>query len=148
MAHSFDPPNIWKPFGAFSQSVITGPGHTVYLKGQVALDPDNEVVGVGDMKTQVLQVLRNVASILKPMGGAMRDIISLQQFTTDIQAFMQCGDIRAAFFEAPFPVTTTLEVSSFYDPRLLVEITCIVEIPKERFALPTAAVQMHQPRNT
>lgn len=144
MASSFDPTNIWSPFGAFSQSVISGSGHTIYLKGQVALGPDGQIVGEGDMAAQVGQVLQNISDILGAMGGRMSDIVSLQQFTTDIQSFMRCGDVRASFFEAPYPVTTTLEVSSLYDQRLLVEITGIAEIPLNRFSLPEKAREKHQ----
>jgi len=78
------------------------------------------------------------------MGGRMSDIVSLQQFTTDIQAFMRCGEVRAGFFEAPYPVTTTLEVSSLYDARLLIEITAIAEIPLDRFKVPVTAIEKHQ----
>lgn len=144
MAKSFDPPNVWPPFGAFSQSVISGGGRTIYLKGQVALGPDGQIVGDGDMAAQVTQVLQNICDILGTMGGRMSDIVSLQQFTTDIQAFMRCGGVRARFFEAPYPVTTTLEVSSLYDPRLLVEVTGIAEIPLNRFTMPEAAREKHQ----
>ena len=144
MAKSFDPPNIWSPFGAFSQSVISGNGQTIYLKGQVALGLDGQIIGDGDMATQVAQVLRNISDILGAMGGKMNDIVSLQQFTTDIQAFMRCGEVRTRFFKAPYPVTTTLEVSSLYDQRLLVEITGIAEIPLDRFIMPETALEMHQ----
>lgn len=144
MAKSFDPPNVWSPFGAFSQSVILGEGKTVYLKGQVALGPDGQIVGEGDMSAQVVKVLQNITDTLAAMGGQMSDIVSLQQFTTDIRAFMQCGEVRAGFFKAPYPVTTTLEVSSLYDPRLLIEITGIAEIPVDRFTLPDAAQCMHK----
>lgn len=57
---------------------------------------------------------------------------------------MACGEIRKRFFEPPYPVTTTLEVSALYDPRLLVEITAIAEIPKDRFVLPEGATEKHQ----
>lgn len=144
MAKSFDPPNVWSPFGAFSQSVILGEGKTVYLKGQVALAPGGEIVGEGDMAAQVTQVLQNISDILDAMGGRMSDLVSLQQVTTDIQAFMRCGDVRTGFFKAPYPVTTTLEVSALYDPRLLVEITGIAEIPLDRLIMPEAAQDMHR----
>ena len=144
MAKSYDPPQVWSPFGAFSQSVIAGDGRTIYLKGQVALGPDGQIVGDGDMAVQVAQVLRNISDILDAMGGRMSDIVSLQQFTTDIQAFMRCGEVRTRYFEAPYPVTTTLEVSSLYDPRLLIEITGIAEIPQDRFIMPDAAQEKHQ----
>ena len=68
MAKSFDPPNVWTPFGAFSQSVISGDGRTVHLKGQVALAADGEIVGDGDMAVQVAQVLQNVSDILGAVG--------------------------------------------------------------------------------
>jgi 2-iminobutanoate/2-iminopropanoate deaminase len=143
IAYSFDPPDVWSPFGAFSQAVIAGDGRTVFLKGQVALDKDGQIVGIGDMEAQVQQVLQNITDILASMGGRMADVVSLNQFTTDIQAFMRCGDIRKTFFDAPFPVTTTLEVSSLYDPQLLIEINGIAEIPTPRFQMPQAAKEMH-----
>ena len=75
MAKSFNPEGVWQPFGAFSQAVISGTGQTVYVKGQVSLDPDGQIVGEGDMNTQVQQVLQNVQTILASMGGRMSDII-------------------------------------------------------------------------
>ena len=144
MAKSFDPPNVWSPFGAFSQSVILGNGQTIYLKGQVALGSDGQIIGDGDMTAQVVQVLGNMSDILGAMGGRMSDIVSLNQFTTDIQAFMRCGEVRTNIFEGPYPVTTTLEVSSLYDPRLLIEITGIAEIPLDRFIMPETAQEKHQ----
>lgn len=60
IAKSFDPPEAWRPFGAFSQAVIGGGGQTICLKGQVALAANGEVVGGRDMSTQVEQVLRNM----------------------------------------------------------------------------------------
>lgn len=112
LATSFDPPNVWSPFGAFSHSVIAGDGRTIYLNGQVALGRDGQIVGEGDMAVQVQQALQNISDILASMGGGMSDLVSLQQFTTDIQAFMKCGEVRMGFFQAPYPVTTTLEISS------------------------------------
>lgn len=144
MAKSFNPDLVWKPFGAFSQIVIGGSGKVAYLKGQVSLDPDGQIVGIDDMNVQVEQVLTNIKTLLASMNGRMSDIVSLTQFTTDIQAFMQAGDVRQRYFEAPYPVTTTIEVKSLYDPRLLVEITAIAEIPVARFINPEAASVMHR----
>lgn len=144
MAHCYDPQSLWKPFGAFSQSVALSTGRVVYIKGQVSLGGNGELVGANDMEAQLTQVLMNIRGVLKPWGGKMSDIISLHQFTTDIQAFMRCGEVRSRFFNAPYPVTTTVEVSSLYDSRLLIEITGIAEIPLDRFVLPNTAEEMHQ----
>jgi 2-iminobutanoate/2-iminopropanoate deaminase len=52
---------------------------------------------------------------------------------TDIEAFMGTGDVRRHFFREPYPVTTTVQVVRLYHPDLLVEITAIAEIPRDRF---------------
>ena len=49
---------------------------------------------------------------------------------------MACGDIRQAYFSAPYPVTTTLEVSRLYRPDVMVEITAIAEVPRNRYRQP------------
>lgn len=144
MAQSFNPNDLWEPFGAFSQAVVAGEGQTVHLKGQVALSRDGAIVGPGDMNAQVRQVLTNMRTLLSSMSGRMSDVVSLTHFTTDIEAFMAAGPVRTEFFDAPFPVTTTVEVAALYDPRLLIEISGIAEIPKSRFKAPAAAVSMHR----
>ena len=133
MPQRFNPPEVWQPFGAFAMGVVQGEGRVVHLKGQVALDPDGVVVGAGDMAAQVRQVLENIGAVLSHVGGDMGDVISLTQYTTDIEAFMGCGPIRSEYFAEPFPVTTTVEVRRLYRPELLIEITAIAEIPVERF---------------
>ena len=137
MIDSFNPPEVWSPFGAFSMGVVQGDGQVVYLKGQVALDRDSQVVGRGDMKAQVRKTLENIQAVLSHVGGEMGDIVSLTQYVTDIEAFMKAGEVRRQFFARPFPVTTTIEVSRLYDAALMVEITAIAEVPRDRFKRPT-----------
>ncbi|MFJ6322682.1 MULTISPECIES: RidA family protein [unclassified Rhizobium] len=136
MATSYNPPNIWKPFGAFSMVKAIGNGQVVHLKGQVSLDHDGQIVGKGDMRVQVQQTLENIRAVLDAIGGEMGDTVSLTQYATDIEAFMAAGDIRKAFFSEPYPVTTTVEVVRLYHPDLLIEITATAEIPRARFKIP------------
>ena len=136
MAKHYNPTEIWQPFGAFSMAAMPGEGQLVFLKGQVALDPNGALVGEGDMRAQLRQVLENIAAVLASLGGEMGDVISLTQHTTDIEAFMACGDIRQGFFAEPYPVTTTIEVSRLYRPDVLIEITPIAEIPRSRYRAP------------
>mgnify|MGYP001291891653 CR=1 FL=1 len=111
----------------------------VHLKGQVALDKDGQVVGPGDMRAQTRKVLENISAVLASMGGTAADVVSLTHYATDIAKFMETGDIRRQFFSAPFPVTTTVQVSKLYHADLVIEITAIAEIPRERFRHPTRA---------
>lgn len=138
MIDSFNPPDVWQPFGAFSMGVLQGDGQIVHLKGQVALDAAGNLVGEGDLRAQTQQVLENIQTVLAAVGGRMGDILSLTQYVTDIEAFMSVGDVRLAFFAEPYPVTTTVEVVRLYDPRLMVEITALAEIPRDRFHGPAS----------
>ncbi len=144
MAESWNPDNVWAPFGAFSMVVLQGTGQVVHLKGQVALDASGAIIGAGDMRAQVRQVLTNIETVLATIGGKMSDVISLTQYMTDIQAFMQTGDIRKEFFAAPYPITTTVEVAALYNPEIIIEITAIAEIPLERYMRPPQAQAMHE----
>jgi 2-iminobutanoate/2-iminopropanoate deaminase len=133
---SFDPDSVWKPFGAFSQAVVQGAGRIVHLKGQVSLDKEGNIVGEGDIETQVEKALENIKSILSEFGGRMEDIYSLTHHVTNIEEFMKTGQIRKRYFKPPYPVTTTVEVSRLYHPDLLVEITGSAEIPIVRYVGP------------
>lgn len=136
MPQFFNPPTIWKPFGAFSMGVVQGDGRIVHLKGQVPLDIDGRTVGHRDMHVQTRKVLENIRDTLAHVGGEMRDVLSLTHYVTDIRSFMTTRELREEFFAEPYPVTTTVEVTRLYHRDILVEITAVAEIPKERFKAP------------
>ena len=136
MIDAFNPPDVWQPFGAFSMGVLQGDGQIVHLKGQVALDRDGNIVGEGDIRAQTTQVLDNMRTVLNGIGGTMADLFSLTQYVTDIEAYMTVGDIRMQYFAEPYPVTTTVQVVRLYHPDLMVEITGVAEIPRDRFKRP------------
>src|SRR5262249_33628318 len=133
---SFNPSGVWAPFGAFSIVGVEGSGQIVHLKGQVALDAEARVVGPGDMRAQTRKTLENLQAVLTSVGGRMEDLFSLTHYVTDIHAFMTRGDVRRQFFAEPYPVTTPVQVVRLYDPDLVVEITAIAEIPRERYRRP------------
>jgi enamine deaminase RidA (YjgF/YER057c/UK114 family) len=143
MIDAFNPPGVWSPFGAFSMAVLQGPGQVVHLKGQVALDLSGQLVGPGDMRAQTRQALENIRVVLASIGGTMADIVSLTHHVTDIDAFMATGDVRRQFFAEPYPVTTTVQVVRLYRVDLLVEITAVAEIPRDRFRRPPAPRAAH-----
>ena len=136
MPRFFNPPTVWKPFSAFSMGVVQGDGRIVHLKGQVPLDLKGDVVGPGDMHAQVRKTLENIRDTLAHVGGEMRDVISLTHYVTDIRAFMGTREVRESFFKPPYPVTTTIQVSAFFHRDIMIEITGIAEVPRERFKEP------------
>lgn len=136
MAKSYNPPAVWKPFGAFSMVKIHEGGQLLHLKGQVSLDREGRVFGRGDMRLQLRKTLENIKAVLASLGGEMSDIVSLTQYATDIELFLAAGDVRGEFFAEPYPVTTTVQVVRLYHPDLLIEITTVAEIPRSRFMDP------------
>ena len=120
-------------------AVVQGDGHIVHLKGQVSLDVRGHVFGRGDIRAQVRKTLENIRDVLGSMGGRMSDVISLVHYATDIEAFMGTGDIRAEFFAAPYPVTTTVQIQRLYHPDLMIEVTAVAEIPRSKFRLAGAS---------
>ena len=111
-------------------------GRIVHLKGLAPLDLEGQVVGRGDMPIQTRKVLENIRDVLAHVGGEMKDIISLTHYVIDIRAFMATRELRQEFFAEPYPVTTTVQVVSLYQRDILVEITALAEIPRERFEEP------------
>ena len=141
MVDGFNPRSVWEPFGVFSMGVIQGDGKIVYCKGQVAPDGDGQVVGKGDMRAQVRKTLENIQAVLSGAGGTTRDIVSMTHYITDIEEFMKVGDTRREYFAEPFPVTTTVQIARLYGRELLVEISAIAEIPRERFKRPAETLR-------
>ena len=139
MSIRFNAPGIWAPFGPFSHGVVLEDGVNVHLKGQIPLTPDGHLQGKGDMAEQLRQTLENLRTVLGFLGGEMSDIVSLTQYTTDIETFMKAGDVRRAFFAEPYPITTTIGVARLYDIDIMVEIAAVAEIPRDRFIAPPRA---------
>ena len=88
------------------------------------------------MRAQVRQTLLNIQAVLAHVGGRVADIVALTHHVTDIAAFRGTGDIRREFFAPPYPVTTTVQVVALYRPELLVEITAVAEVPRDRLRRP------------
>ena len=115
-----DPGWKWDDNFIFSQAIQVG--NTIYLSGQVALDPDGNVVGKGDMKAQTRQAWENIKTILEVAGASLDDVVKITQFVTDMSRFMETQEVRREYFTDPPPAATTVEVKSLAFPDLLIEI--------------------------
>lgn len=101
-------------------------GNTLYIAGQVAIDPEGTLVGEGNIEAQVEQVWRNLKSVLGYAGGSVDDIVKITVFTTDIAYRPAIAAARDAVFpNGRFPASTFLVVQSLARPELLVEIEAI-----------------------
>lgn len=118
---------------AYSQAIaVSGPVTTVYVGGQDAVDVDGNVVGVGDLKAQSRQALRNVQAAVSAAGGRLEHVIKWnvllvegQPVRSGFEAFVEMWPAGAA----P-PVVTVAFVSGLGHPDLLVEIEAVAVIPR------------------
>jgi len=101
----------------------------MFIAGQVALDADGNVIGAGNMKAQVRQVLENMKTILASEGAGFSSIVKINIFTTDIEAFLETGDIRHEYFGSEPPVSTLVQIERLARPVFLVEIEAIAVSP-------------------
>lgn len=136
VARGFDPPGVAKPFGIFSNAAFEPEGARLHVSGQVAFDADGDIVGIGDIRAQTRQVLDNVRTILAAAGGTMADIVQVVVYVTDMRHLAAIHEVRAEYFEPPYPASTLVQVSALVRPELLVEISAIAVIPEDRVKRP------------
>ena len=119
------PAGMLKPRGSYSQVVVSDPGRMVFLAGQVALDEDAKVVGVGDIRAQTRQVLQNIKRGVEAVGGTLKDVVSLTVFTTDARYNSDVSEVRREIFGSDLPASTQVEVAGLMRPELLIEISAV-----------------------
>lgn len=125
-----NPPGLAVPEAYAHLSVTTGT-RTVYLAGQVALDPDGRLVGAGDLAAQVEQTYENLVTALAGVGGTFDDVARLTCYVVDWQPEKMPQLIEGAMRVAqrrginPIRPITLIGVSALGEPGLLVEVEAI-----------------------
>lgn len=118
-----DPGWKWDDRFVFSQAVQVG--DTIYVSGQVALDPQGNVVGKGDMKAQTRQALENVKAVLAAAGATIDDVVRVTAYLTDMSKLMDSHEVRGEYFKNARPASTSVEVKSLAFPDLMIEIDIV-----------------------
>jgi len=97
----------------------------VYVSGMMPWDKDRRVVGVGDVRSQTRQVLRNMEAVLQAAGASLADIIKITFFLTDIRDKNAVWDVRKEMFGSSRPASTLVEVVHLVDPLALLEVEAV-----------------------
>ncbi|HET8903431.1 MAG TPA: RidA family protein, partial [Saccharospirillum sp.] len=95
--------------GPYSQAVKVG--DTVYLSGQIPLDPETMALVEGDIATQVHRVFKNLTAVCEAAGGSLQHIVKLNIFLTDLGHFNTVNEIMKEYFEAPYPARAAIGVA-------------------------------------
>ena len=124
-----NPPTLATPRGYSHIAEVTG-GRTVYIAGQVALDPSGEIVGVGDMRAQMEQVFANLQAALAAVGADFSHIVKQVIYTTDLSQIGAIREVRPRYVTTePLPPTTAVEVRRLALEEFLIEIEVVAVIP-------------------
>ncbi|HMK85207.1 MAG TPA: RidA family protein [Steroidobacteraceae bacterium] len=111
--------------GVYSQAVRVG--NTIWVSGQIPLDPATQSLVVGGMEAQVHQVFRNLKAIVTAAGAGLDDVVKATVFLTDLGHFALVNKIMAEYFREPYPARAAVGVASL--PRgAQIEVECIVAL--------------------
>lgn len=96
--------------GTYSQAVRAG--NTVYLSGQIPLDPDSGELVTGDIAVQIRQVFDNLTAVAEAAGGSLDDAVKLTVYLTDLGHFPAVNEIMAEYFSEPYPARAAVGIAS------------------------------------
>lgn len=96
--------------GTYSQA--TRHGNTVYLAGQIPLDPASMEMVDGDVGAQIHRVFMNLQAVCEAAGGTLNDILKLNVFLTDMASFPAVNTIMAEYFTEPYPARAAIGVAA------------------------------------
>ncbi|MBC7204846.1 MAG: RidA family protein [Pusillimonas sp.] len=98
--------------GPYSQAIVAGSGETVYLSGQIGLEPGTGELVSENFEGQVRQSFANLKAVIEAAGGSLENIVRLNLYLTDISKFASANAIMADIIPEPFPARSTIGVAS------------------------------------
>ena len=111
--------------GTYSQAVKVG--STVYLSGQIPLDPQTMELVTGDMQAQIKRVFDNLVAVAVAAGGSLADVAKLNVFLTDLSHFPLVNEVMAQYFSEPYPARAAIGVAAL--PKgAQVEMDAVMEL--------------------
>src|SRR6201992_967037 len=109
--------------GPYSQAVRAG--DTVYLSGQIPLDPTTMQLVSGDIEKEIRQVFENLKAVAEAAGGTLAKAVKVNVFLTDLAHFAKVNEIMATYCPQPYPARAAIGVAQL--PRgARVEIECVL----------------------
>ena len=102
-------PDAPAAIGTYSQAVRMD--NTVYLSGQIGLDPTNMQMVEG-IEAQIHRVFQNLRAVADAAGGSLNDLVKLNIFLTDLGHFAKVNEIMATYFHQPYPARAAVGVAS------------------------------------
>lgn len=97
------------PIGPYSQAVLVD--NTLYVSGQIAIDPSNGSLVTINITRETSRVMNNIANVLEAAGMRFSNVVKTTIFLKDMNDFLHVNDVYAQFFEKEFPARETVQVA-------------------------------------
>ena len=102
--------NAPEAIGAYSQAIKVG--QTVFISGQIPLEPGTMNIVDEDIRAQTHRVFNNLAAVAREGGGNLDDVVKLTVFLTDLSHFAMVNDVMAKHFNPPYPARAAAGVAA------------------------------------
>lgn len=110
MKQEISSPNAPQAIGTYSQAIMVR--ETVYLSGQLGLDPNTMQLISDQFSDQAHQVFKNLRAVAETAGGNLNNLMKLTIYLMDLNDFAELNQIMAQYFDKPYPARSTVQVAA------------------------------------
>lgn len=123
--HAIITPNAPAPIGTYSQAIRTG--NTIWISGQIPLDPATGQMVGGGIEAEITRVFDNLKAIAEAAGATLDHAVKVNVFLTDLANFAKVNEIMAAYFKQPYPARAAVQAAAL--PKgARVEVECVLSL--------------------
>jgi reactive intermediate/imine deaminase len=125
MRQAIHTPKAPTAIGSYSQAIRAG--NTIYLSGQIPLDPETQTLVQGDITTQITRVFENMKMVAEAANSSLDAVVKLTVYLMDLSHITSVNEIMASYFKTPFPARTTIQVAAL-PKQAQVEVEAILVV--------------------
>lgn len=127
----FIQPSTLPPTPGYTQIVEVTRGRTIFISGQIALNPSGQIVGLNDFQVQAQQVFENLKAALAAVGADFTSVVKLNMYIVDMSHILTLREVRDRYINTQNPPAMTLvEVRRLAREEFLLEIEAIAHLPE------------------
>lgn len=122
MKKAIDIPNAPKPVGSYSQAILNN--GTLYISGQIPMNPVSQELELGSISKSTHQVMRNIEALLNAAEMSLNNVLKCSIFLKDMNDFAEVNEVYSSYFKGVFPARETVQVAKL-PLDVSIEISCI-----------------------
>ena len=129
-----EPQGVAQPQGMYNHAISVSAGRLLFIAGQVSIDADNQLVGPGDFKTQMVQVFKNIGNVLKSADAAFENVVKFTTYLIRSQDLSAFYDKRREIFaeiypNGRYPTNTLVVIDQLAREEWLIESEAVAALP-------------------